>query len=152
VSNQHQQPTAVAILGANTLLDRVLVRLLKNEGYDTRLLEAPPSGLIDELLDGVDVLLLSPYLDADERWGLLNALRSTPEAAAQRIPVLSLSVPLQVALLDGLAINVPWQSLFEGLVREIEAAVGRAEVSAEAPPVDAGKAGRRIVPRSSEAA
>jgi hypothetical protein len=86
----------------------------------------------------VDVLLLSPYLDATVRWGLLNALRSTPEAA-QRVPVLSLSVPLQVALLDELAINVPWQSLFEGLMREIEAAPGRSEAGAEALPVNTGE-------------
>ncbi len=62
----------------------------------------------------MDVLLLSsPYLDTDMRWAFLEAMRSTPEAA-QRIPVLSLSVPLQVALLDELAVNVSWQSLFEG--------------------------------------
>ena len=137
--HQHQQPPTVAILGANTLLDRVLARLLEDEGYDTRLLEASyPTGLIDELLDGVDVLLLSPYLDAYERRGLLNALRSTPEAA-QRIPVLSLPFPLQVALQDQLAVNVPWQSLFKGLVQEIEAALGRSEAGAEAPSVDVGE-------------
>ena len=68
------------------------------------------------------------------------------------MPVLSFSVPLQVALLDELAVNVFWQSLFEGLVKEIEAALGRAEVSTEAPPINAGEARRRIVPRSSEAA
>ncbi len=146
----HQQPPTVAILGANTLLDRVLARLLEDEDYDTRLLEAHPSGLIDELLDGVGVLLLSPYLDADERCGLLNALRSTSEAA-QRVPVLSLSVPLQVALLDELAINASWQSLFEGLVREIEAASGRSEASVEAPPVNAGEPPKRF-PRGSKAA
>jgi hypothetical protein len=146
-----QQPTTVAILGANTLVDRILTGLLEHEGYDTKFLEAPPTGHIDELLNGVDVLLLSPYLDADERWGLLNALRSTSEAA-QRIPVLSLSVPLQVALLDELAINVSWQSLFEGLVQEIEAAaLRRSEVSVATLPVDAGEPLKES-PRSSKAA
>lgn len=119
--DQHQQLATEAILGANTLVDCILSRLIKKAGYKAKLLNASTAVHMDELLDGVDVLLLSPYLDADERRGLLNALRSTPEAA-QRIPVLSFSVPLHVALLDELAVNVPWQSLFEGLVREIEAA------------------------------
>ena len=122
----HQQPTTVAILGSNTLVDRILARLLKEEGYDTKLLEAHPSGLIDELLDGVDVLLLSPYLDPDVRWDFLEAMRRTTEAA-QRIPVLSLSVPLLMALQDELSLNVSCQSLFEGLVQEIDATLSRAK-------------------------
>jgi len=108
-----QQPTTVAILGANTLFDRILGRLLKDKGYDTRLLEAYPMGFRNELLSSEDVLLLSPYLDTDVRWTFLEAMMSTPEAA-QRIPVLSLSVPLLMALQDELSLNVSWQSLFEG--------------------------------------
>jgi hypothetical protein len=78
-------------------------------------------------------------------------MMSTPEAA-QRIPVLlSISVPLQVALLDELAVNVSWQSLFEGLVQEIEAALGRSEAGAEAPSVDAGEPPKGF-PHGSEAA
>jgi hypothetical protein len=133
---RHQQPTTVAVLGANTLFDRVLARLLEDEGYDTRLLEPYPTGFRNELLHNVDVLLLSPYLDADVRWAFLEAMRGTPEAA-QRVPVLSLSFPLLMALQDELSVNVSWQSLFEGLVQEIEAALGGSEASAEALPVDA---------------
>ncbi len=137
--HQHQQLTTVAILGANTLFDRILVRLLKDdEGYDTTLLEAYPTKFHNELLEGVDVLLLSPYLDTDVRWACPEAMRSTPEAA-QRVPVLSLSVPLLMALQDELSVNVSWQSLFEGLVQEIEAALAGAEASAEALPVDTGQ-------------
>ena len=112
---RHQQPTTVAVPGANTLFDRVLARLLEDEGYDTRLLEPYPTGFRNELLHNVDVLLLSPYLDADVRWAFLEAMRGTPEAA-QRVPVLSLSFPLLMALQDELSVNVSWQSLFEGLV------------------------------------
>jgi hypothetical protein len=60
--HQHQQPTRVAILGANTLFDRILARLLKDAGYDTRLLEASPAGFRNELLSSEDVLLLSSPL------------------------------------------------------------------------------------------
>jgi hypothetical protein len=93
------------ILGDNTLFDRLLARLLKHEGYDTKLLEAPLTGPIDDLLNGMDVLLLSPYLDTNVRWAFLNARKSIPEPA-RRIPVLSLSVPLKVALQDELSVNV----------------------------------------------
>jgi hypothetical protein len=152
----HQQPPTVAILGANTLLDRILALLLKDEGYDTKLLEAYPTGLRNELLSRVDVLLLSPYLDTDVRWAFLEAMRSTPEEA-QRIPVLSLSVPLLMALQDELSINVSWQSLFEGLVQELEAALlaeaeARAEASAEALPVDSGERPKESSPRYCETA
>ena len=145
-----QQPTTVAILGANTLFDRILARLLKDAGYDTRLLEAYPTGFRNELLSSEDVLLLSPYLDTDVRWTFLEAMMSTPEAA-QRIPVLSLSVPLLMALQDELSVNVSWQSLFEGLVQEIEAALAGAEASAEALPVDAEEPPKGT-PRTSDAA
>jgi hypothetical protein len=77
-------------------------------------------------------------------------MRSTLKAV-QRIPVLSLSVPLQVALLDEFAVNVTWQNLFEGLVQEIEAALRRTELSAEALPAAPVEPPKGI-PRSSEAA
>ena len=96
------------------------------------------------------MLLLSPYLDATVRWGLLNANKANPEAA-QKTPVLLLSVPLQMALQDELSVNASWQSLIEGLVQEIDAALAGAEASAEALPVDAGKPPKESS-RSSDAA
>jgi hypothetical protein len=46
---QHQQLTpVVAILDTNTLVDRILARLLEDEGYDTRGVEARPLDLIDD--------------------------------------------------------------------------------------------------------
>ncbi len=80
----------------------------------------------------MDVLIFSPYLDTDVRWAFLDAMRSTPEAA-QRVPVLSLSVPLLMALQDELSVNVSWQSLFNGLVQEIDAALAGAETGTEVP-------------------
>ena len=132
MQHQNQQRARVALLGANTLFDRILVRLLKEEGYDTKLLEAYPTGRIDELLRSVDVLLLSPYQDTDVRVAFLDATRHTPEAA-QRVPVLSLSVPLLMALQDELSVNVSWQSLFNGLVQEIDASLAGAEAGVEEP-------------------
>jgi hypothetical protein len=147
----HQQPPTVAILDANTLVDRILARLLEDEGYDTRLLEPYPTGFRNELLHNVDVLLLSPYLDADVRWALLEAMRGTPEVA-QRVPVLSLSFPLLMALQDELSVNVSWPSLFEELVQELEAALAGAEASAEALPVASGQPPKESSPRYCETA
>jgi len=147
-----QQPTTVAILGANTLVDRILARLLEHEGYDTRLLQARPMGHIDELLEDVDVLLLSPELDADLRGAFLDAMRSTPEAVHKRVLVLSVSVPLRMALLDELSVNVSWRSLFRGLVQEIEDALRRTEARAQTLPVDVGEPPKGITRSEAECA
>ena len=152
--HQHQPPTTVAIIGANTLFVRILVRLLNDEGYDTRVLEeAYSTGHIDESLDSVDLLLFPPNLDTDLREAFLNAIGSTPEAAHRVVPVLSLPVSLQVAFFDELAVNVSWQSLFEELVQEIEAALTGAAASTEelGVPVEAGEQPKEI-PSSTQVA
>jgi hypothetical protein len=66
-------------LAANTLIDRILARLLKAK-VRHKLLDAYPNGHTDERLEDVDVLLLSLYLDADVRGAFLNAMKSAPEA------------------------------------------------------------------------
>jgi hypothetical protein len=128
---QHQQPTTIAIVGADTLVEDILARLLREEGYATRHLEASyPTGLVDEPLDGVDVVLLSPALDAEVREAFLEAMKSTQETAA--IPVLPLSAALRLALLDELSASASWRSLFEELVEQIGAALARTAASARA--------------------
>ncbi len=117
---QHHQPTTIAILGPDTMVEAILARLLHKEGYATRILEANPTGVADELLDGVDALLLTPGLDAEMSGAFLETMRSTPKTAA--IPVLPVSSALKPAMLDELAASASWRSLFEELVREIEAA------------------------------
>ena len=56
-----------------------------------------------------------------------------------------------MALQDELSVNVSWQSLFEELMQQIEAALGTSEASAEVLPVEVGEAPKGS-PRSSEAA
>jgi hypothetical protein len=95
-----RQPLTIAILGSNTLAEHVLVLLLEDEGYIMRLLKAPhmgpptvlpEGGSVDELLEGVDVVLLwpAPTLRDEAREAFVGATRSTPQTAA--IPVLTLS-------------------------------------------------------------
>ncbi len=117
---QHHQPTTIAILGPDTMVEAILARLLHKEGYATRILEANPTGAADELLDGVDALLLTPGLDAEMSGAFLETMRSTPKTAA--IPVLPLSSALKLAMLDELSANAPWRSLFDELIAQIEAA------------------------------
>ena len=130
----HQQPTTVAILGADTLAEDILAKLLRDEGYATRVLEAHPTGLVTELLDGVDVLLLTPDLNPSVRECFLEAMRSIPETAS--IPLLPLSPTFKEALLDELAVDVSWRQELDRLVRDIEVALGRAGGSA-LPPAEA---------------
>ena len=120
--------TTVAILGTDTLAEGILARLLEREGYSTRLLEASyPMRIVDELLDGVDLLLLTPGLSPDVRGAFLKDMSSSPKTAA--VPVLSFSDALKLALVDELAVSASWRSLFEELTSQIGAALERAAAS-----------------------
>jgi len=111
----------VAILGTGTFSEDILAQLLEEEGYSVRHLEAHPTGLMDKLLDGVDVLLLAPGLNAEVREAFLEAISSIPKTAA--LPVLPLSSSLKGALLDELSASASWLSLFEELVGQIRDAL-----------------------------
>jgi hypothetical protein len=126
----------VAILGPNTLVEDILARLLRREGYSTRHLDSSyPTGPTDTLLDGVDILLLAPGLKDGVCEGFLEAMRRTPQTAD--IPVLSLSSALKQALLDELSANLCWRILLKELVQELEDALpGGAVASTEALAVD----------------
>ena len=133
--NTHK-PTTVAILGTDTLAEGILARLLEHEGYSTRILEAYPTGVVDELLEGVDVLLLAPSLKADVRGAFLEAMRDNPKTA--HIHTLSFSAALKLALVDELSASASWRDLFEELVGEIGSALERAAESTRALVADCG--------------
>lgn len=133
----NQRPTTIVILGSDTLAEGILARLLEREGYTTRLLEAGPTVVVDELLEGVDVLLLAPGLDAGLRRALVEAMKSNPKTA--HIQALSFSAALKQALLDELSASAPWGSLFEELVGQIGAALESAAASARALVADGGE-------------
>ena len=125
-----RSPTTVVIVGTDGLAEDILARLLEREGYFVRHLGAHPTGLIEESLDGVDVLLLAPGLDAEVREGFMEAMRGAPKTAA--IPVLPLSSALKLALLDELSAGISWSNLFEELVGQIGSVLQRAAASAGA--------------------
>ena len=135
MTHQGSTPTTVvAILGKDTLAEGILARLLEREGYATRIIEVRPTGAPDELLDGVNVLLLAPGLDAGLRRALVEAMRSNPNTA--HVQALSFSAALKQALLDELSTSASWRNLFEELIGQIVAALDTAAASTRALVVD----------------
>ena len=64
---QHTQPTTIAILGCDTVVGRTLSLLLEGHGYKTTLLDSYPTGVVDELLEGAHLLILTPRVDGCTR-------------------------------------------------------------------------------------
>ena len=133
--------TTVAILSGDPLIGRALELLLRGAGYEVRLLEEPDATRVEDLLHGVDVLLLDRGLSNGRREGFMGALASTLETAT--IPVLSLA-PGSEGASAGEDRVVPWPSKIEDLAREIEAArreAGGGGEPVEGPPTPADEAG-----------
>lgn len=125
---RRHQPTAIAILGADTVVGRALAALLEGSGYEISPLETYPTGLVDELLDGADLLLLVPRLDEGAREAFLGAVgRSTLQS--EELPVISLSTTVvNESVLEEGVLSVPWPCAIEDLVARIEVAVLRRSV------------------------
>jgi hypothetical protein len=119
----HPQPTTIAILGADTVVGRALCALLEGSGYKTTPLDAYPTGVVDELLEGADLLLLAPRLDQGVREAFAGAMgKSAPQKAD--MPVISLHTALEEDLPEkGGVIRVPWPTETKVLVDRIEAAL-----------------------------
>ena len=118
---QLSRSTTIAILGGNTVVGQALTLLLNGAGYDTKLIEAPPADLANELLNGIDALLLAPGLSTRARDTVLKAVRDNPKT--KTTPVLTLSAVVGEALNNESDVNVPWPSSIEHLAQCIEAAL-----------------------------
>ncbi len=116
--------TTVAILSGNPLVDRVLELLLEDAGYEVSLLEEREAFRAEDLLDGVDVLLIGRGLGDDRREYFLRAMASTLETATTPVLALSPGPEGTFATEDRL---VPWPCRIEDLAREIDAALHAAE-------------------------
>jgi hypothetical protein len=118
----HDQPTkTIAILGADTVVGGALCALLGDHGYFINPLDAHPTGVVDELLGGADLLLLVPRLDKGAREAFLGAMgKGAPQTA--EVPVIELSTALGEGLpeKEGV-IRVPWPCETRVLVERIEA-------------------------------
>ncbi|HJQ28540.1 MAG TPA: hypothetical protein VJ827_04320 [Rubrobacter sp.] len=92
--------------------------MLQGVGYDTRLIEDPSEGGVEELLEGVKLVLLAPTLSAESREVFLTDMRSTLDASD--IPVLTLSTTL-IGVLGDQPLVIPWPCRLEDLIKKIEA-------------------------------
>jgi hypothetical protein len=120
---RHDQPTTtIAILGADTVVGRALCALLEGSGYRTTPLDAYPSGVVDELLEGAHLLLLVPRLDQGVREAFVGAMgKCTPQKAD--MPVIALSTDTEGNLPEERVQSVPWPCKTKVLVDHIEAAL-----------------------------
>jgi FixJ family two-component response regulator len=119
----HPQSPTIAILGCDTVVGRSLSVLLESSGYQTTLLDSHPTGIVDELLEGANLLILTPRVDQGVREAFLGAMgKSTPQKA--EMPVIALHTDLEKELpeKEGV-ISVPWPCETKDLVERIEAAL-----------------------------
>ncbi len=134
----HPQPATIAILGSDTVVGRSLSVLLEGHGYKTTLLDSYPTGVVDELLEGAHLLLLTPRVDEGVREAFLGAMgKSTPQKA--NMPVIALSTDTEEDLpeKEGV-ISVPWPCETKVLVDHIEAALLDEPAASSAPTTQAG--------------
>jgi hypothetical protein len=119
----HEQPATIAILGADTVVGRALCALLESSGYRTTPIEAHPTGVVDDLVEGADLLLLAPRLEEGVREAFVGAMgKSTPQKA--EMPVIALSTAVEDSLPEEKrVISVPWPSETKVLVERIESAL-----------------------------
>ena len=131
---QHPQPTTtIAILGCDTVVGRSISVLLKGSGYNTVILDSHPTGVVDELLEGAHLLILTPRVDEGVREAFLGAMgKSTPQKA--EMPVIALHTALEEGLpeKEGI-ISVPWPCETKVLVDHIEAALLDLPAASSAP-------------------
>jgi hypothetical protein len=134
----HPQPPTIAILGCDTVVGRSLCVLLEGSGYKTTLLDAYPTGVVDELLEGAHLLILTPRVDQGVREAFLGAMgKSTPQKAEMPVIALSTAVEERLPEKEGV-IRVPWPCATTVLVDRIEAALLDAPAASTSPTTQAG--------------
>jgi hypothetical protein len=96
--------------------------LLEGYGYETTLLDSHPTGVVDELLEGAHLLLLTPRVDRGVREAFVGAMgKRIPQRAD--IPVIALSTAPEGKLPEEQRVqSVPWPCETKVLVDHIEAA------------------------------
>src|SRR5829696_7453495 len=102
----HQLAT-IAVLGADTVVGSALCALLGGCGYSIIPIDARPTGVVDELLEGANLLLLAPRLEKEAQETFLGAIGESVRQRA-RVPVIALTTALEDALPEGRAESVPW--------------------------------------------
>jgi hypothetical protein len=135
----HDQPTTtVAILGSDTVVGRSISLLLEGSGYKSTLLDAYPTGVVDELLEGTHLLILTPRVDEGVREAFVGAMgKRKPQKAQMPVIALHTAPEEDVPEKEGV-IGVPWPTETKVLVERIEAALRDAQAASSAPTPQAG--------------
>ena len=116
---REKEKTTIALLGTDTMVGWAILLLLREAGYEIRKVEAAREGLPDDLMEGVNLLLIPPDLAHRRIEESLAALRGKRERLG--VPVLSLSSAVNEGLLHEAEVRVvPWPIHIEELAREIE--------------------------------
>ena len=132
----YPQPKTIAILGCDTVVGRSLSVLLESHGYTT-LLDSYPTGVVDELLEGADLLILTPRVDQGVREAFLGAMgKRVPQKADMPVIALSTALEEEMPEKEGV-IRVPWPSETKVLVDRIEAALLDVPAASSAPTTQA---------------
>ena len=133
----HPQPPTIAILGSDTVVGRSLCVLLECSGYETTLLDSYPTGIVDELLEGAHLLILTPRVDQGVREAFLGAMgKSTPQVGDMPVIALHTALEEDVSEKEGV-ISVPWPTETKDLVERIEAALLDAPAASTSPTTQA---------------
>jgi hypothetical protein len=112
--------------------------LLEGSGYKTTLLDAYPTGVVDELLEGAHLLILTPRVDEGVREAFLGAMgKSTPQKAYMPVIALHTAPEEDLPEKEGV-IGVPWPCETKVLVERIEAALLDVPAASSAPTPQAG--------------
>jgi hypothetical protein len=135
----YPQPTTIAILGCDTVVGRSLCVLLESHGYNIVLLDSHPTGVVDELLEGAHLLILTPRVDQGVVEAFLGAMgKRVPQKADMPVIVLS-TTPVEEDLPEKEeVIRVPWPCETKVLVDHIEAALLDAPAASTSPTTQAG--------------
>jgi hypothetical protein len=97
--------------------------LLEGSGYKSTLLDAYPTGVVDELLEGAHLLILTPRVDQGVRQAFLGAMgKRKPQKAQMPVIALHTAPEEDVPEKEGV-IGVPWPTETKVLVDHIEAAL-----------------------------
>ena len=110
--------TTIGILGTETMVGQAILLILREEDYEIRMVEAVREGSPDDLMEGVDLLLIPPDLVHRRCKEGLAALKGKRERIG--VPVLSLTTVKEGLLQEEEVRVVPWPINIEELAREIE--------------------------------
>jgi hypothetical protein len=107
--------------------------LLEGSGYRTILVDSHPTGVVDELLEGAHLLILTPRVDEGVRKAFVGAMgKSTPQKPDMPVIVLTTDTEEALPEKEGV-ISVPWPCETKVLVDHIEAALLDAPAASSSP-------------------